>query len=49
MLLKSKGIEKTPDGDFFVRSCPGTVKLSQESAREFVRTRFPDASPDEHN
>ena len=27
--------------DFFVRSRPGTVKLAPESAREYVRTRFP--------
>jgi hypothetical protein len=35
-----KGIEANPDGDFFVRSGPGTVKLPPESAREYVRTRF---------
>jgi hypothetical protein len=38
--LKWKGIEASPDGDFFVRSEPGTVKLPPESAREYVRTRF---------
>ena len=41
VFLKWKGLEKTPEGDFFVRTGPGTVKLSPESAREFVRTRFP--------
>jgi hypothetical protein len=41
VFLKWKGLEATPDGDFFVRSGPGTVKLSPESAREYVRTRFP--------
>ena len=41
VLLKRKGIEATPDGDFFVRSGPGTVKLPPESAVEYVRTRFP--------
>jgi hypothetical protein len=27
-------------GDFFVRSGPGSVKLPDESAREYIRTRF---------
>jgi type I restriction enzyme R subunit len=43
VFLKWKGLEKTPDGDFFVRSGPGTVKLAPESGQEFVRTRFPSA------
>ena len=38
--LKWKGVETGPDGDFFVRSGPGTVKLAAESAREYVKTRF---------
>ena len=42
--LKWKGAEEHPDGDFYVRSGPGTVKLSPESAKEFIRTRFPQAS-----
>jgi type I restriction enzyme R subunit len=41
VFLKWKGLEATPHGDFFVRSGPGTVKLAPESAREYVRTRFP--------
>jgi type I restriction enzyme R subunit len=41
VFLKWKGIEATPDGDFFVRSGPGSVRLTPESAAEFVRTRFP--------
>jgi predicted HTH transcriptional regulator len=41
--LKWKGAESTPDGDFFVRSGPGTVKLPAESAREYVKTRFGEA------
>jgi hypothetical protein len=41
VFLKWKGLESTPDGDFFVRSGPGTVKLSPNSAREYIRTRFP--------
>ncbi|MEK6815426.1 MAG: RNA-binding domain-containing protein, partial [Nitrospirota bacterium] len=40
VFLKWKGMEASPDGDFFVRSVPGTVKLSAESAREYIRTRF---------
>jgi predicted HTH transcriptional regulator len=40
VFLKWKGMELTPEGDFFVRSGPGTVKLLPESAAEFVRTRF---------
>ena len=38
--LKWKGLEVVPEGDFFVRSGPGTVKLPAESAREYVKTRF---------
>ena len=38
--LKWKGVETTPDGDFFVRSGPGTVKLSSEDTAEYIRTRF---------
>ena len=40
VFLKWKGMEASPEGDFFVRSGPGTVKLPPESAREFIRTRF---------
>jgi hypothetical protein len=40
MYLKWKGVEATPDGDLFVRSGPGTVKLPPDSAAEYVRTRF---------
>ena len=40
VFLKWKGMESSPDGDFFVRSGPSTVKLPPESAREFIRTRF---------
>ena len=38
--LKWKGLEATPEGDFFVRSGPGTVKLPPESAAQYIRTRF---------
>ncbi len=40
VFLKWKGLEATAEGDFFVRSGPGTVKLPPESAREYIRTRF---------
>lgn len=40
VFLKWKGVEGMPDGDFFVRSGPGTVRLSPESARAYIRTRF---------
>jgi predicted HTH transcriptional regulator len=40
VVLKWKGVDSAPDGDFFVRSGPGTVKLGPDSAREYIRTRF---------
>jgi len=44
VFLKWKGIEATPEGDFFVRSGPGTVRLPPDSAKEYIRTRFPTAA-----
>lgn len=41
MFLKWKGMEKTPHGDFYVRSGPGAVVLAPDSAKEYIRTRFP--------
>jgi type I restriction enzyme, R subunit len=41
VFLRWKGLEASPDGDFFVRSGPGTVKLNSENTREYIRTRFP--------
>ena len=38
--LKWKGVERTEDGDFFVRSGPGSVVLSADEVGEYVRTRF---------
>jgi len=38
--LKWKGMEGAPDGDFFVRSGPGTVKLPTDSAEKYILTRF---------
>ncbi len=40
VFLKWKGMESSTEGDFFVRSGPGTVKLPTESANEYIRTRF---------
>ena len=40
VFLKWKGVEATPDGDFFVRSGPGTIKLPPDSAEEYIRTRW---------
>lgn len=40
VFLKLKGTEAAADGDFYVRSGPGTVKLAVDSAREYIRTRF---------
>jgi hypothetical protein len=39
--LKWRQLEADPDGDFFVRSGPGTVKLPKGSADKYIRTRFP--------
>jgi predicted HTH transcriptional regulator len=49
VFLKWKGLEKTADGDFFVRSGPGTVKLPPDSAREYIRTRFGTPVAKEHS
>ena len=40
VFLRWKGLEAVPEGDFFVRSGPGTVKLPPDSAQEYIRTRF---------
>jgi predicted HTH transcriptional regulator len=41
VFLKWKETEGTLEGDFYVRSGPGSVKLSPESAAEYIKTRFP--------
>jgi type I site-specific restriction-modification system R (restriction) subunit len=41
VFLRWKEMESVPEGDFFVRSGPGTVKLAPDSARAYIRTRFP--------
>lgn len=40
VFLKWKGVEAAPEGDFFVRNGPGTIKLPPDSASEYIRTRF---------
>jgi hypothetical protein len=40
MFLTWKNLETNPDGDLYVRSGPGTIRLAPESAREYIRTRF---------
>ena len=41
VFLRWKGMTPdTPEGDFYVRSGPGTVKLAPDSAREYIHTRF---------
>jgi len=40
VFLKWKGMETAAEGEFFVRSGPGTVKLPPDSGKEYVRTRF---------
>ena len=40
VFLKWKGAEAAEGGEFFVRSGPGTVKLSEEDAEAYLRTRF---------
>jgi hypothetical protein len=41
VFLKWKGLEAVPEGDFFVRQGPGTVKLPPDSATKYIRTRWP--------
>ena len=45
VFFRWKEIEKSPEGDFYVRSGPGTVLLAPQSAREFIKTRFPGGDP----
>jgi predicted HTH transcriptional regulator len=40
VFLRWKGTEDSSDGDFYVRSGPGTIRLTPEDAREYIRTRF---------
>ncbi len=38
--LRWKGMEKRERGDFFVRSGPGTIRLTEEDVQKYVATRF---------
>ena len=38
--LRWKGIEKADDGDLYVRTGPGTVRLAAMDAQQYVATRF---------
>ena len=41
VVLKWKGLQReNVDGEFYVRSGPGSIKLSADDAREFIKTRF---------
>ena len=40
VFLVWKGVQSEPSGDFFVRSGPGTVKLSPTDTGNYIRTRF---------
>jgi len=40
VFLRWKGLEKSEQGDFFVRSGPGSVRLGETDVEEYVRTRF---------
>src|SRR5258705_828912 len=40
VFLKWKGMEANPEGDFYVRTGPDSVRLVPDSAREYIRTRF---------
>ncbi len=35
-----KGVEKTADGDLYVRTGPGTARLTPKDAEEYIATRF---------
>jgi predicted HTH transcriptional regulator len=43
VFLKWKEMEAAPEGDFYVRSDPGTVRLASDSASKYIRTRFGEA------
>ena len=40
VFLKWRGAEASPEGDFYVRSGPGSVRLSPESTAKYIKTRF---------
>ena len=44
VFLKWKGMETSPEGDFYVRSGPGSMRLAPDSAEQYIQTRFPNVS-----
>jgi hypothetical protein len=38
--MRTKDIPEGSKADFYVRSGPGTVKLSPQDAEEYIKTRF---------
>ena len=42
--LRRTNFETTEDGDFYVRTGPGTVKLSDADTAQYLHTRFPSAA-----
>src|SRR2546430_10869845 len=44
VFLRWKGMETGPEGDFYVRSGPGNVRLAPDSAKQYIQTRFPSVS-----
>jgi hypothetical protein len=38
--MKTEEMPEDGKGDFYVRSGPGTVKLSVDDTEQYVRTRF---------
>ena len=44
VFLKWKGMEKSKDGDLYVRSGPGSVTLAPESAVQYIQARFGSSS-----
>lgn len=38
--LKWKDVQTAPEGDFFVRSGPGTIKFSSQDTEQYIHTRF---------
>ncbi|HZA56816.1 MAG TPA: ATP-binding protein, partial [Candidatus Udaeobacter sp.] len=40
VFMKTKDMPEDGKGDFYVRSGPGTVKLTADDAEQYVKTRF---------
>jgi type I restriction enzyme R subunit len=45
VFLKWKGMERCPDGDFYVRNGPTTICLDPGTAQEYIQKRFPHRQP----